>query len=97
MHTAVSIFQDIGQGSPGMDPVLEVIDENFSLAAGLGKAVSTLRDKPIIKCQHCTKSQEEMRDDRKFMLCSICKSKLNFTVHYCSACVLLSLLFIKRC
>jgi len=43
-----------------------------------------MRDKPLIRCENCDKSSEEVKGNVKFMVCSRCKGKLDFAVHYCS-------------
>lgn len=85
LHTAMSVLHDLSRGSAGMDPVIEFMKAQGPFASAWGKTMSSVRDKPIIRCEHCTKSPEEIGGDVKFMLCSACKSKLDFTVHYCSS------------
>jgi hypothetical protein len=80
----LSIVGDMMHGSPGMDPVTNFMKQPASFAWSWGKTLSSLRDKPIIRCENCTKSPDEIGHSVKFMLCSVCKSKLDFAVHYCS-------------
>jgi hypothetical protein len=47
-----------------------------------------MRDKPLIRCEQCTKSPEDIGENIKFMVCSICRAKLDFAVYYCSQYVL---------
>jgi hypothetical protein len=83
MRVMLSIVEDMMNGSPGMDPVVNFM-KSSPLARAWSKAVSGMRDKPIIRCENCTKSPEEIGHNVKFMQCSVCKSKLDFAVHYCS-------------
>jgi hypothetical protein len=76
-------MSDLGHRSPGIDPVTHIMKTNL-LFASWGKTDSGLLDEPIIRCENCTKSDKEIGVDAKFMLCSGCRSKLDFTVHYCS-------------
>jgi hypothetical protein len=46
--------------------------------------LSGKRDKPLIRCESCTKTPEEIGGNPKFMVCSNCKFKLGFVVYYCS-------------
>ena len=84
IHTAISIVHDFSNGSPGMDPVTNFMQSQGLIANAWGKAFAGMRDKPVIRCEHCIKTPEEIGRDVKFMLCSACKSKLDFPVHYCS-------------
>lgn len=82
VHATISFIHDLGRGSAGMKPVTDLMTTHGSTAYSLGQAVSTpVRDEPIICCQNC--ETEELGP--KFMVCSTCKSKLDFTIHYCSA------------
>jgi hypothetical protein len=83
MRVMLSIVGDMINGSPGMDPVVNFM-KSSPLARAWSEAVSEMRDKPIIRCENCAKSPEEIGHNVKFMQCSVCKSKLDFTVHYCS-------------
>lgn len=68
-----------------MDPIIEFMNSNGMFASAWSKTLSDARDKPIIRCENCTKCPEEIGGrDVKFMVCSGCKSKLDFVVHYCS-------------
>jgi len=57
-------------------------------ARSLAYAKTTIREKPLVRCDNCTKTQGEIGQGVRFMICSICKAKLNFEVHYCSQCVM---------
>ena len=57
---------------------------NRPMESQILKIVSELRECPLLRCENCTKSQEELKN-RSFMICSACKSKLDFLVHYCSS------------
>jgi hypothetical protein len=67
-----------------MDPVKELINSNRLAAFGWGSLTANMRDKLVIRCENCTKTPEEIQGNSKFMVCSGCKSKLAFTIHYCS-------------
>ena len=43
-----------------------------------------LPDQTPARCQNCTVSEPELAPGDQFMVCSRCKSKLDFIVHYCS-------------
>lgn len=84
MNVLLSIVDDLMNGSAGMDPVKDFIKKRGPFARGMSKALADLREKPIIRCENCTKSPEEIGREVRFMMCSCCKSKLDFAVHYCS-------------
>jgi hypothetical protein len=84
IHAAMSVMHDLIYGSPGMDPVKGVLESDDCCVRGIGKALASMRDKPIIRCENCTKTPEEVQGSGKFMVCSSCRSKLDFTIHYCS-------------
>ncbi|OAX42693.1 hypothetical protein K503DRAFT_733073 [Rhizopogon vinicolor AM-OR11-026] len=80
-----SIVNDIVKRSEGMKPVLDIMENSDGLfAQSLAMAKTTLRDKPLVRCENCTKSSEGFEPPVRFMVCSTCKSKLAFEVHYCS-------------
>ncbi|KAF9236271.1 hypothetical protein BU15DRAFT_50228 [Melanogaster broomeanus] len=81
----LSISSDIAHGSKGMNPVVNLMENTdgyFSRA--VAKAKANFREKPLIRCENCTKTPEEIGPDTRFMVCSVCRSKLAFTIHYCS-------------
>ena len=80
----MSVLHDLSVGSPGMDKVTDVIKADQNMALGWAKILSSKRDKPLIRCENCTKMPEEIDGNPKFMVCSNCMSKLDFVVHYCS-------------
>jgi hypothetical protein len=43
-----------------------------------------LPDQAPARCQNCTISEPELAPGHQFMVCSRCRSKLDFIVHYCS-------------
>ena len=47
--------------------------------------LSGMCNKPISCYKNCTKSPKEIGLNMKFMLCSVCKMKLDFIVHFCSS------------
>lgn len=79
----MSVFHDMTRGSEGMDPIRDLMSKGVFVNSW-AHALSVMRDKPIIRCENCTKSPEEIGGNAKFMVCSGCKSKLDFIVHYCS-------------
>lgn len=83
-YTTVSVADDIVDGSAGMDNAKEIMSRDPFWARAWDKTVSELRVKPIIRCENCTKSPEEIGGNTVFMVCGACKNKLNFIVHYCS-------------
>ncbi|KAH7912342.1 hypothetical protein BJ138DRAFT_1083873 [Hygrophoropsis aurantiaca] len=64
--------------------ILNVMEQDLSIADGFAHALKTKRDKPIIRCENCEKSASELGSDARFMVCSTCKAKLKFSLHYCS-------------
>jgi hypothetical protein len=84
IHAAMSVLHDLSKGSAGMDPVTDFMKAQGPFATAWGRTLAGVRDKPVVRCEHCTKSPEEIGRDVKFMQCSVCKSKLDFPVHYCS-------------
>jgi len=83
--TLMSVLDDMAHGSPGMNPVLDMMKSDPLFASAWMKTLSldTL-SKPVTRCENCAKTPTMIGDNKKFMVCSSCKSKLNFTVHYCS-------------
>lgn len=81
--TLTSILSDLVDGSVGMNKAQSKATDDPILASMFTKAVSELRTKPLLRCENCTKSEEEL-DHRHFMICSACKNKINFSIHYCS-------------
>lgn len=88
----MSVFKELRHGSAGMNPIITMLKNDSLTAASLAKTLSDVHEEPIVCCQNCEK-QEEV--GKKFMLCSTCKSKLNFPIHYCSMCVLPSKYYSK--
>jgi len=80
----MSILHDVGLGGPGMDRVNRMMETDASVASTIARTLSSVRDKPLIRCQNFTKTPEEVGEHVKFMVCSSCKLKLDFVVHYCS-------------
>ncbi|KAG0702804.1 hypothetical protein DFH29DRAFT_919846 [Suillus ampliporus] len=68
-----------------MKTVLDIMENTKGyFAKSLAYAKTTLRDKPLIRCDNCTKTPEDIGQGVRFMVCSTCKAKLSFEVHYCS-------------
>ncbi|GBE77590.1 hypothetical protein SCP_0104700 [Sparassis crispa] len=80
----LSVIDNIVNGSKEMDPVLNLVKRDTVNARGMAKTFTTLRDKPLTHCENCGKSPEDFGRDTRFMVCSTCKSKLHFSIHYCS-------------
>lgn len=83
MHTGLSILHDLSKGSPGMDPVVKIINSDGIFAQAMGETLACMREKPLMRCENCTKTSEEIGGNVKFMVCSACRTKLDFSVHYC--------------
>ena len=84
VQTLMSVMHDLAYGSPGMKSVTDFMTSDALGSRGAAEALSRMREKPLVRCENCTKSPEELGRNQKFMVCSICKSKLDFVVHYCS-------------
>jgi Zn finger protein HypA/HybF involved in hydrogenase expression len=81
----MSVVRDLSASSPSMNKVAGRIKAaNVKIVLAWGKTLSSKRKKPQIRCENCTKTPEEIGGNPKFMLCSNCKSKLDFVVYYCS-------------
>jgi hypothetical protein len=65
-----------------MDPIISILKSDVGNA--VGHLLRQMPDKPLVCCEKCTKSPKDIGENTKFMLCSICKAKLDFAVHYCS-------------
>jgi hypothetical protein len=85
MHSGLSVLHDFTYGSPGMTPAINMMKADGIFARGMSETLSGMRSKPLIRCENCAKSSEEIGANAKFMVCSCCNSKLNLAVHYCSA------------
>ena len=84
----MSVQQDLLYGSPTMEFVTDVLKSGGAGAASFSRILNGMRGKPLIRCENCTKSPEDLGPSFKFMLCGACKAKLDFAVHYCSKYVL---------
>ncbi|KAG1834151.1 hypothetical protein EV424DRAFT_754149 [Suillus variegatus] len=85
MSSVLSIVSDITNRSGGMKGVLHVMENTKGyVARALAQVKTTFRDKPLVRCENCTKTPEEIGQGVRFMVCSVCKAKLNFEIHYCS-------------
>lgn len=81
----LSIVGDITNRGKGMKGVLHVMENTEGyVARSLAQVKTSLRDKPLIRCENCTKTPEDIGQGVRFMVCSVCKAKLKFEVHYCS-------------
>jgi hypothetical protein len=85
ISSMLCILQDMSsRGSPAMKKVHDFIEAEPFGALVWADMLTSTRDKPLIRCENCTKTPEEIGGNAKFMVCSKCKSKLNFFIHYCS-------------
>ncbi|KAG1881071.1 hypothetical protein F4604DRAFT_1578111 [Suillus subluteus] len=85
MSSVLSIVRDIADRSEGMKGVLHIMENTEGyIARSLAEVKTTLRDKPLIRCENCMKTPEDIGQGVRFMVCSVCKTKLKFEVHYCS-------------
>ncbi|EIW87301.1 hypothetical protein CONPUDRAFT_149330 [Coniophora puteana RWD-64-598 SS2] len=51
---------------------------------GIMSAKKTSKNKDLLICEHCERSPDEIGDDVRFLVCGVCKRKLNFECFYCS-------------
>ncbi|KAH7920637.1 hypothetical protein BV22DRAFT_1020841 [Leucogyrophana mollusca] len=81
-----AISRDIVDESEGTKPIVDAMEScrGSGLADGWPHIIENLRDKPIIRCENCEKSAEELGTGVRFMVCAICKTKMNLNIHYCS-------------
>ncbi|KAG2137619.1 uncharacterized protein EDB93DRAFT_1167136 [Suillus bovinus] len=85
LFSTSSILKDITGRGEGMKNVLHLMENSKGyVARSIAQVKTTLRDKPVIRCENCTKMPEDIGEGVRFMVCSLCKSKLKFEVHYCS-------------
>ncbi|KAG2038977.1 hypothetical protein BDR03DRAFT_999084 [Suillus americanus] len=85
LFSLASILHDITHRSKGMKDVLNIVENTGAyFAYSLAQAKSSLRDKPLSRCENCTKTPEDIGQGVRFMVCSTCRLKLKFEVHYCS-------------
>ncbi|KAG1781754.1 hypothetical protein EV702DRAFT_962634 [Suillus placidus] len=85
LFSLASILHDITHRGKGMKDVLGVVENTGAyFAHSLAQVKSSLRDKPLVRCENCTKTPEDIGQGVRFMVCSTCKTKLKFEVHYCS-------------
>lgn len=74
------------KGSSQSHPAVELMQTaGTTYANAMTETLSTMNAKPIIRCEHCEKSPEEVGDGPRFAMCSKCKANLDFVVHYCSS------------
>ncbi|KAG1737183.1 hypothetical protein EDB19DRAFT_1637176 [Suillus lakei] len=88
LSSTLSIVHEItdrSSSSDGMKNVLHVMENTEEyITRSVAQLKTTLRDKPLIRCENCTKTPEDIGQGVRFMVCSVCKTKHNFKVHYCS-------------
>jgi hypothetical protein len=90
VHSGMSVLHDLSFGSPGMNPAIELMKSDGTFAHHHSRALAMMNHKPIIRCENCTKQPDDLEGNPKFMVCSACKLKLDFIIHYCSPYVYLS-------
>ena len=73
----MSVVHDLFNNSAGMDPVTDVVKANGSFTSAWAEILSGICEKPIIRCENCAKSPEEIGPNAKFMQCSGCKFERN--------------------
>ncbi|RDB20600.1 hypothetical protein Hypma_012236 [Hypsizygus marmoreus] len=83
-HVGMSLLKDFAQGSPGMNSAVDIMNSDPLFSSFVGVALESTRSKPIIRCENCTKSPDMIEGNPKFKICSVCKSRLDFVIHYCS-------------
>ncbi|RDB20675.1 hypothetical protein Hypma_012262 [Hypsizygus marmoreus] len=83
-HIGISLLDALQEKSHGMDKVVKIMESNPLLPGPLSSLFSVVNPKPLVRCQNCTKTQDTMEGGPRFKLCGVCKSKLDFTIHYCS-------------
>lgn len=86
-HTLMSLSGDLMNGGSVINPIKKLMEERPMYASVMGELISSQLNKPLIRCENCTKSREDL-GDVQFKLCSACNNKLQFKIHYCSMCVL---------
>ncbi|KAG2345754.1 hypothetical protein BDR05DRAFT_879581 [Suillus weaverae] len=85
LSSTMSIVHDITNRSEGMKEILHIMENTQGhVARSLAQVKTTFREKPLIRCENCTKTPEDIGQGARFMVCSVCKTKLKFEVHYCS-------------
>ncbi|KAG2075628.1 hypothetical protein BDR04DRAFT_1149975 [Suillus decipiens] len=85
LSSVLSFSYDVTDPGEKMKGVLDFMENTQGyVAQAIAEFKTTLRDKPIIRCENCTKTPEDIGQGVCFMVCSVCKAKLKFEVHYCS-------------
>lgn len=74
------------KGSSRSHPAVEMMDiAGPGFASSMTDIIADMSAKPIIRCENCEKSPEEIANSPRFAMCSVCKKNLNHVVHYCSS------------
>ena len=84
IRSMMSVLHDMSHGSPGMKKATDLMTSVGGMALAWAETLASERDKPIIRCENCTKTPKEVGGKAKFMVCSKCRTQLDFVVHYCS-------------
>ena len=80
----LSVRQSVSDGTERPNKQRGIVKVNGDLVLTWAKTVSIKRDKPLIRCEGCTKTPEDIGGNARFLICSNCRSKLDFVVYYCS-------------
>ncbi|KAH7920540.1 hypothetical protein BV22DRAFT_1039735 [Leucogyrophana mollusca] len=80
----LSFLKEVAQEGGEVSSVVKAVCEDTLVAESAALAIKSRPEKPLIRCEGCEKSAEELEPDTRFMVCSTCKAKLNFSLHYCS-------------
>ncbi|RDB25255.1 hypothetical protein Hypma_007371 [Hypsizygus marmoreus] len=80
------VFHEFANPNPGPEVkgVKEMLNTDRFFLGGMIQSMYHTASKPTIRCENCAKSPDEIEGNPKFMVCSACKSKLDFVIHYCS-------------
>ncbi|EGO05431.1 hypothetical protein SERLA73DRAFT_174578 [Serpula lacrymans var. lacrymans S7.3] len=81
VHTLESIRSDIVRGR-GMSSVVNVT-ENMSGTFGRD-TTEAIKVKRLVRCENCDRTPKDLGDNIQFLVCGRCKTKLDFSLHYCS-------------
>ncbi|KAH7920347.1 hypothetical protein BV22DRAFT_1133144 [Leucogyrophana mollusca] len=83
LYVSRSTNHDVVNGAKSVDPIMKLMEDK-GFANALAEVTQSVRETPIIRCENCEKSADELGSETRFMVCSACKKKLDFSLHYCS-------------
>ncbi|KAG2052123.1 hypothetical protein BDR06DRAFT_540131 [Suillus hirtellus] len=70
LSSVFSVISDITNRSEGMKGVLHFMENTKGyVARAVAQAKTTFRDKPLVRCENCTKTPEEIGQGVRFMVC----------------------------